>query len=118
MPIITIQALALGHDRRAEVARVFTEEYSRISGALAEKITVLFQDLPVDNISTGGALLSDLRRSRCQTCRAADGAFPRPLPIIIYRAPFVAAETSHEPGRRQQDETRERWTQQGTSCRS
>lgn len=59
MPIITISALAQDIDRKREIVEVFTKEYSRITGVSIEAITILFQDLPADNISKNGMLLSD-----------------------------------------------------------
>lgn len=50
-------------EKKREAARAMTEDFSRISGIPAEKITVLFQELPVENISTGGVLLSDARKA-------------------------------------------------------
>ena len=63
MPVITVQSSPMSVEKKREVARAMTEDLSRISGIPAEKITVLFQELPVENISTGGVLLSDSRKA-------------------------------------------------------
>lgn len=60
MPIITISAMQQDVDRKREIVEVFTKEYSRITGVPMEAITILFQDLPAENISKNGRLLSDI----------------------------------------------------------
>lgn len=59
MPIITISMTPQDTDKKREIAKTFTSELNRITGVSADKITVLFQDLPADSIATGGELLSD-----------------------------------------------------------
>ncbi len=63
MPVITVQSSPMSVEKKREAAKAMTEDLSRISGIPAEKITVLFQELPVENISTGGVLLSDARKA-------------------------------------------------------
>ena len=63
MPVITVQSSPMSVEKKRGAAKAMTEDLSRISGIPAEKITVLFQELPVENISTGGVLLSDARKA-------------------------------------------------------
>ena len=60
MPIITISSMQQDVDKKREIVEVFTREYSRITGVSTEAITILFQDLPAENISKNGRLLSDI----------------------------------------------------------
>ncbi|HJJ94338.1 MAG TPA: tautomerase family protein [Methanocorpusculum sp.] len=46
-------------EQKAETARVFTEELSRITGLPKEAIVVLFHELPYEDVASGGVLLSD-----------------------------------------------------------
>lgn len=64
MPIVTISAMKQDVDRKREIVEVFTREYSRITGVPTEAITILFQDLPAENISKNGRLMSDIISER------------------------------------------------------
>lgn len=64
MPIVTISAMKQDADRKREIVEVFTREYSRITGVPTEAITILFQDLPAENISKNGRLMSDIISER------------------------------------------------------
>ena len=59
MPIITIQMTPQDYDKKAEIADVFTEELSRITGIAKEPIVVLFHDFSPENISSAGEILSE-----------------------------------------------------------
>lgn len=60
MPSITVQSSPLSIEKKRDAARVLTDELSRITGIPAEKITVFFQELPPENIASGGILLPDI----------------------------------------------------------
>lgn len=59
MPIITIEMLPQDHAKKAEIARVFTDELSRITGVPKEPIVVIFHDLSADQIASAGTMLSE-----------------------------------------------------------
>ena len=59
MPVITIQIRELDKDKKAAIAKSFTEELSNITGIEKGAITILFQELSFDNIATAGVLKSN-----------------------------------------------------------
>ena len=59
MPIITIQIIPLEYEKKAEIAKVFTNELSRITGIPKEPIVVLFHDLSPEHAATAGEMLAD-----------------------------------------------------------
>ena len=59
MPIITIQMVAQDYEKKAEIAKVFTDELSRITGVPKEPISVIFHDVPHENVSAGGVMLTE-----------------------------------------------------------
>lgn len=59
MPIITIEITPQKVETKAEIARIFTDELSRLTGIPKEPITVLFHEQPPTQIANGGQLLSE-----------------------------------------------------------
>ncbi|MEE4176288.1 MAG: tautomerase family protein [Bacteroides sp.] len=59
MPIITIEITPQGYARKAEIARVFTDELSRITGIPKEPIVVVFHETPVESIASAGEMLAE-----------------------------------------------------------
>ncbi len=59
MPVITVEICPMEKEKKAEIARIFTDELSRISGLPKETIVILFHESPYDNVASGGILLSD-----------------------------------------------------------
>lgn len=59
MPVITVEILPQPYEKKAEIAKAFTEELHRITGIPREPITVLFHELPAENISSGGTMLKE-----------------------------------------------------------
>jgi len=59
LPVITIELPPQDYAKKAEIASVFTNELSRVMKFPKEAIVVLFHELPPDNISNGGTMLSE-----------------------------------------------------------
>ncbi len=59
MPIITIEIVPLKYEKKAEIAKVFTDEFNRITGILKELIVVLFYELPPENAAEAGKMLTE-----------------------------------------------------------
>lgn len=59
MPVITIDMLPRDYAKKSEIARVFTEEMSRIAGIPKEAIIVMFHELSPEDFATGGEMLAD-----------------------------------------------------------
>ena len=59
MPVVTLEVCNMTKEQKAETARVFTEELSRITGLPKVAIIVLFHELPYEDVASGGVLLSD-----------------------------------------------------------
>lgn len=60
MPHIQVQHLAgRSHEQKAEIARELTAAYVRITGVPADKVWLTFQDVPTEDWSVGGTLISD-----------------------------------------------------------
>ncbi len=59
MPVITIEMTPQKYAQKAEIARVFTDELSRITGIPKEPIVVLFHDLPPEQIASAGVMLPE-----------------------------------------------------------
>ena len=57
MPIITIEITPQPYEKKAEIAKVFTEELHRITNIPVAPITVLFHEQPEENIASGGVML-------------------------------------------------------------
>lgn len=63
MPIITIEILPQEYEKKAEIAKVFTDELSRITGIPKEPIVVLFHDLSPEHAATAGEMLAEKFKS-------------------------------------------------------
>jgi 4-oxalocrotonate tautomerase family enzyme len=63
MPIITIEILPQEYEKKAEIAKVFTDELSRITGIPKEPIVVLFHELPPENAAEAGKMLTEKFKS-------------------------------------------------------
>jgi len=62
MPVITVEMIPRGYERKAEIARVFTDELSRITGVPKDAITILFHDLTAEHVSKAGELLVERQK--------------------------------------------------------
>ncbi len=59
MPIITIEMTPQDYEKKAEIAKVFTEELHRITGIPKEPMVVLFHDLTPEHCATAGEMLAE-----------------------------------------------------------
>ncbi len=59
MPIIKIEMGAQSYEKKAEIAKVFTDELHRITGIPKEPIVIAFYDLSPEHVATGGEMLSE-----------------------------------------------------------
>ncbi len=59
VPVITIEVAPLEYAKKAEIAKNFTEEFSRVTKISKESIVVLFHELPLESVSSGGQMLSE-----------------------------------------------------------
>ena len=59
MPIITIEIVPQEYEKKAEIAKVFTDELNRITGIPKEPIVVLFHELPPENAAEAGKMLTE-----------------------------------------------------------
>ena len=59
MPVINVEISPMDKEKKAEIAKIFTEELARISGLPKEAIVILFHENTFDNIASGGVMLSD-----------------------------------------------------------
>jgi 4-oxalocrotonate tautomerase family enzyme len=57
MPLITIEMIPQDYEKKAEIAKVFTDELTRITGVPKEPITVIFHDISPENVSLAGEML-------------------------------------------------------------
>ena len=57
MPIITIEITPQPYEKKAEIAKVFTEELHRITNIPTAPISVIFHEQPEENIASGGVML-------------------------------------------------------------
>ena len=64
MPIITIEITPQPYEKKAEIAKVFTEELHRITNIPKEPISILFHELPEENIASGGIMLREKHANR------------------------------------------------------
>lgn len=64
MPVITIEITPQDYAKKAEIARVFTDELSRITGIPKEPIVVLFHDLSSEHIASAGQMLVEKFQDR------------------------------------------------------
>jgi len=59
MPVITIEMTPQEYAKKAEIAKVFTDELSRITGIPKQPIVVLFHDLSPEYIASAGEMLAE-----------------------------------------------------------
>ena len=59
MPIINITILPQSIEKKAEIAKVFTEELHRITGIPTQVMLVIFDEKPAENFASNGELLSE-----------------------------------------------------------
>ena len=64
MPIITIEITPQPYEKKAEIARVFTEELHRITNIPTAPISVIFHEQPEENIASGGIMLKEKHANR------------------------------------------------------
>lgn len=64
MPIITIKIFPQEYAKKAEIAKVFTDELSRITGIPKEPISVIFRDLTPEHVATAGVMIAEKYRDR------------------------------------------------------
>ena len=64
MPIITIEITPQSYEKKAEIARVFTEELHRITNIPKEPISILFHEQSEENIASGGVMLKEKHANR------------------------------------------------------
>ncbi len=67
MPIITIEIVPQEYEKKAEIAKVFTDELNRITGIPKEPIVVLFHELPPENAAEAGKMLTEKFKSEQST---------------------------------------------------
>ena len=60
MPVVSINISKQPTEKKAEISKVLTENLSRITGIQEKSFIVLFNELPPENIATGGKLLSEI----------------------------------------------------------
>jgi phenylpyruvate tautomerase PptA (4-oxalocrotonate tautomerase family) len=59
MPIVQISILPQSVEKKAEISKVITDEIHRITRIRKEAMIVLFNELPAENVSEGGIMLSE-----------------------------------------------------------
>jgi phenylpyruvate tautomerase PptA (4-oxalocrotonate tautomerase family) len=64
MPIITIEITPQPYEKKAEIAKVFTEELHRITNIPTAPISVIFHEQPEENIASGGIMLKEKHANR------------------------------------------------------
>ena len=60
MPVVTVHTLELTSKQKRIVAKKFTSILSELTKVPEERIYILFQSYPVEDISMGGVLNADL----------------------------------------------------------
>ena len=59
MPLVTIEIVPQAYEKKAEIAKVFTEELHRITGVPKEAVTIVFHEFPPESFAPGGEMLSE-----------------------------------------------------------
>jgi 4-oxalocrotonate tautomerase family enzyme len=59
MPTIQISIMPQSAEKKAEISKVITDEMYRITGIRKEAMLVLFYEIPAENVSEGGVMLSE-----------------------------------------------------------
>jgi 4-oxalocrotonate tautomerase family enzyme len=57
MPLITVEMIPQDYEKKAEIAKVFTDELSIITGVPKEPITVIFHDISPEHVALAGEML-------------------------------------------------------------
>lgn len=63
MPVITVEMVPQEYEKKAEIAKVFTDELSRITGIPKEPIVVLFHDVSSEHAAAAGEMLVEKFKS-------------------------------------------------------
>ena len=63
MPVITVEAASLDMEQKRRLASELTDVAARILGMPEETIYVFLKENPLENISVGGRLLSEMKKS-------------------------------------------------------
>ena len=64
MPKISVVIDPLPLETKRELATIFTDELNRVTGIPKPDITVFFEELPRENIFSGGVMLRDKLAAR------------------------------------------------------
>lgn len=64
MPVITVEMTPQGYEKKAEIAKVFTEELHRITGIPVESIVIMFHDVSPESAATAGEMLAEKFKRR------------------------------------------------------
>ena len=64
MPIITIEITPQSYEKKAEIAKVFTEELHRITNIPTAPISIIFHEQSEENIASGGVMLKEKHANR------------------------------------------------------
>ena len=62
MPVVSISISPQSLDKKVEIFEILTKELSRITKIPDDRFIILFNELPKENISAGGKLLSELHK--------------------------------------------------------
>ena len=63
MPNVTISISPQETEKKAQMAKVVTEELSRITGIASDHFVIMFNEMPGESIAVGGVLLSEMRKA-------------------------------------------------------
>ncbi len=63
MPNVLISISPQEKEKKAQMAKVVTEELSRISGIERGHFVIMFNEMPKESIAVGGVLLSELHKA-------------------------------------------------------
>lgn len=59
MPIVQITIMPQSEEKKAKLSKAITNEMSRITGISKDVMTIVFHELPAENIATGGEMLTE-----------------------------------------------------------
>ena len=59
MPVVTIEIVSQSYEKKAEMAKVITDEIHRITGIPKEPIVVLFHEISPENAASAGEMLQE-----------------------------------------------------------
>jgi len=59
MPIIRVESRPLSYEKKKEIAKVFTDEFHKITGIPKDPIMITFHDLSPEHIASGGEMLPE-----------------------------------------------------------